>query len=113
MVFSFHDVVVPDILYVSKERTSVVTEKNVQSAPVLVVEVLSETMAEIDRTTKLKLHARYGVQEYWLIDPDACTAEVSRRKARGFARVASLQPSDSLTTPLLPAVSVPLRKLGE
>jgi len=113
VVFSFHDVVEPDILYVSKERASVVTEDNVQGAPDLVVEVLSATTANIDRTTKLKLYARYGVQEYWLIDPDECTADVYRRKARGLARVASLQPSDSLTTPLLPGFSVPLRKLAE
>ena len=113
VVFSFHDVVEPDILYVSQERASVLTEKNVQGAPDLVVEVLSETTAEIDRTTKLKLYARYGVQEYWLIDPEECTAEVYRRKGRGFARVASLQPSDSLTTPLLPGFSVLLQKLAE
>ncbi|HMD87313.1 MAG TPA: Uma2 family endonuclease [Terriglobia bacterium] len=113
VVFSRHDVVKPDILYVSKERASVVTEDNVQGAPDLVVEVLSATTAKVDRTTKLKLYARYGVQEYWLIDPEECTAEIYRRKARGFARVASLQPSDSLTTPLLPGFSVLLHKLVE
>src|SRR5271157_350351 len=113
VVFSFHDVVEPDVLYVSKERASVVTENNVQGAPDLVVEVLSKTTAKIDRTTKLKLYARFGVQEYWLIDPDECTAEVYRRKGRGFARVASLQPSDLLTTPLLPGFSVSLHKLAE
>ncbi len=113
VVFSLHDVVEPDILYVSKERASVLTEKNVQGAPDLVVEVLSITTAEIDRTTKLKLYARYGVQEYWLIDPEESTAEVYRRKGRGFARVANLQPTDSLTTPLLPGFSVPLHKLSE
>jgi Uma2 family endonuclease len=113
VVFSFHDVVEPDILYVSKERASVVTEKNVQGAPDLVVEVLSATTAEIDRTTKLKLYARYGVQEYWLVDPEQCTAEIYRREARGFERVASLQPSDSLTTPLLPGFSLLLGNLAE
>ena len=112
MVFSLFDVVEPDILYVSRERASVVTEKNVQGAPDLMVEVLSESTAEIDRTTKLKLYARYGVQEYWLIDPEECTAEIYRREPQGFERVASLQPSDSLTTPLLPGFSVTLRELA-
>ena len=113
VVFSLFDVVEPDILYVSKERASVVTEKNVQGAPDLVVEVLSATTAEIDRTTKMKLYARYGVQEYWMIDPEECTAEIYRREAGGFERVASLEGSDSLTTPLLPGFSVSLRKLAE
>ena len=57
VVFSAYDVVEPDILYVSKARASVVTEKNIQGAPDLVVEVLSESTAQIDRTTKLKLYA--------------------------------------------------------
>jgi Uma2 family endonuclease len=75
------------------------------------VEVLSITTAEIDRTTKLKLYARLGVKEYWLIDPEECLAEVDSRKGRGLARVANLQPTNSLTTPLLPGFSVPLQKL--
>jgi Uma2 family endonuclease len=112
VVFSLFDVVEPDILYVSKKRASVVTEENVQGAPDLVVEVLSASTAEIDRTTKLKLYARYGVQEYWLIDPERCTAEIYRREPQGFERVASLEASGSLTTPLLPGFSVTLRELA-
>ena len=69
VVFSRFDVVEPDLLYVSKGRLSVLTEKNVQGAPDLVVEVLSPSTAETDRTIKLKLYARYGVQEHWIIDP--------------------------------------------
>jgi Uma2 family endonuclease len=112
VVFSLFDVVEPDIVYVSKERVSVITEKNVQGAPDLVVEVLSETTADRDRSIKQKLYARYGVAEYWLIDPDTCTAEIYRRGTQGFDRVASLQPSDCLTTPLLPGFSVPLAQLA-
>ena len=74
----------PDILYVSKARASVVTEKNVQGAPDLVVEVLSESTAKIDRTTKLKLYARYGVAEYWVIDPEVCSAEIYRLVPGGY-----------------------------
>jgi Uma2 family endonuclease len=77
------------------------------------VEVLSASTAETDRTIKLKLYARYGVREYWLIDPEAYTAEVYRREPQGLEHVASLRPSDSLTTPLLPGFSVELRKLAE
>jgi len=53
------------------------------------------------------------VQEYWLIDPEECTAEIYRRTSQGFEHAASLQPSDSLTSPLLPGFIVPLRKLVE
>jgi Uma2 family endonuclease len=112
VVFSMFDVVEPDIIYVSSERAALVTDKNVQGAPDLVVEVLSETTAERDRSIKLKLYARYGVQEYWLIDPEASTAEIYRRQGQDLELVACLQPFDSLTTPLLPDFSVPLRRLA-
>ena len=113
VVFSRFDVVEPDLLYVSRGRRSVLTEKNVQGAPDLVVEVLSPSTAETDRTIKLKLYARYGVQEYWIIDPYGPSAEIYRRQERGFEPVRTLGATDSLTSPLFPGFSLPLRDLVE
>ncbi len=113
VVFSQYDVVQPDILYVSNSRASLLTDKNVQGAPDLVVEILSESTAAIDRTTKLKLYARFGVEEYWTFDPEGPSAEVYRRQAGGLELVSRLQANDSLTSPLFPGFSLPLRKLLE
>jgi len=113
VVFSLFDVVEPDIVYVSKERASVLTEKNIQGAPDLVVEVLSESTQKIDRTTKLKLYAKFGVREYWILDPFGPTAWLYRRSPEGLNLVASLGPDDELTSPLFPGFSLPLRRLTE
>jgi Uma2 family endonuclease len=113
VVFSPYDVVEPDILYVSKARAAIVTEKNVQGAPDLVVEVLSESTAKIDRTTKLKLYARFEVREYWLIDPIKLSAEIYRLGSEGFELALQLAADDALTSPLFPGFSLPLRKLVE
>jgi Uma2 family endonuclease len=113
VVFSQYDVVEPDILYISKARASVITEKNVQGAPDLVVEVLSESTAKIDRTTKLKLYARYGVAEYWVIDPVTYSAEIYRLVPGGYELAAPLDSSQSLTSPLLPGFTLPLTRLAE
>jgi Uma2 family endonuclease len=113
VVFSQYDVVEPDILYVSKARASVTTEKNIQGAPDLVVEILSESTAKIDRTTKLKLYARYGVAEYWVVDPATCSAEIYRPVPGGYELAAQLDSSQSLTSPLFPGFSLPLYKLAE
>jgi Uma2 family endonuclease len=113
VVFSRFDVVEPDLLYVSKDRLSVLTEKNVQGAPDLVVEVLSPSTAQTDRTTKLKLYARYGVQEYWIIDPYGPSAEIYRRQEIGFEPVKTPEATDSLTSPLFPGFSLPLKDLVE
>jgi Uma2 family endonuclease len=113
VVLSRFDIVEPDLLFVSKSRSSTVTETNVQGAPDLVVEVLARTTAEIDRTTKLKLYARNGVQEYWIIDPYGPSAEIYRRQERGFEPVKTLGARDSLTSPLFPGFSLPLMDLVE
>lgn len=113
VVFSRFDVVEPDLLYISKDRSSIVTRKNVQGAPDLVVEVLSEGTAHIDRNTKQKLYSRFGVREYWVIDPEAPSAEIHRAGQEGLQLVVNLPADASLTSPLFPGFSVPLSKLVE
>ena len=41
VVLSQYDIVQPDLLYISYERKSILTEANVQGAPDLVIEILS------------------------------------------------------------------------
>ena len=113
VVFSQFDVVEPDILYVSKARSSVLTDKNVQGSPDLVIEVLSPSTTKVDRTTKLKLYARFGVEEYWIIDPEGPAAEVYRREKGGLEFAATLDARGLLASPLFPGFSLPLQKLVE
>lgn len=113
IVFSDFDVVEPDLLYVSKQRSGIVTRKNVQGAPDLVVEVLSESTADIDRTNKLKLYARSGVLEYWIIDAENVSASVYGQGENGLDLVTNLNADDSLASPLLPSFAVALRTLTE
>lgn len=113
VVFSKFDVVEPDLLYISKSRSSILTRANVQGAPDLVVEILSESTANIDRTTKLKLYARFGVREYWLVDPSTQTGAIYRAEEMGLELAQELSPADSLNSPLLRGFSLPLVKLSE
>ncbi|MGE5445338.1 MAG: Uma2 family endonuclease [Ignavibacteriales bacterium] len=63
------------MIFISKEREDIITEKNVQGAPDLVVEILSPNTAKVDRLRKMQIYLRYGVKHYWLIDPDTETLE--------------------------------------
>ena len=47
-----------------------ITEKNIHGAPDLVVEILSPSTAKKDCTVKLELYRKYGVKEYWIVDPE-------------------------------------------
>ena len=71
VVLSNTDVVQPDILFVSRERSHIINELNIRGAPDLVIEVLSPSTAQRDRTLKRTLYALHGVSEYWQADTDA------------------------------------------
>jgi len=67
VVLSDNDVVQPDVLVVCDPAK--ITEKNIQGAPDLVVEVLSPGTALKDMREKKALYERSGVREYVVIDP--------------------------------------------
>ena len=68
MVLSQTDVVQPDLLFVSKERSYIINEDNIRGAPDLVVEILSPSTAQRDRTLKRTLYELHSVPEYWQAD---------------------------------------------
>lgn len=53
VVLSEHDVLQPDILFISNERRHIITEGNASGAPDLVIEVLPPSTAERDKDLKL------------------------------------------------------------
>lgn len=81
VVLSEHNVVQPDILFIAKDRSGIVGKANVQGAPDLVIEILSQSTESWDRVSKRRVYSLYGVREYWLVDPDAKTIEIAARAA--------------------------------
>ncbi len=109
VVFSDINVVEPDMLYVPDDRQSILTEKNIQGAPALVVEVVSDT--RMDRVRKRDLYARFGVPEYWVVDPDADRVEVYRLSGDGYAKPEIFEPGETLTYDGLPGLAIDLTQL--
>jgi len=85
VVLDRHTVVVPDLVYVSKERASIVQPRGIVGAPDLVVEILSPATAERDRGAKAKLYARFGIDHYWVLDAEKETLTVFRREGDSYA----------------------------
>ena len=108
VVLSNTNVVQPDLLFVSNEQAYIVTEDNVQGPPDLVIEILSPSTAERDRSLKRALYARYGVREYWLVDPDTRTVTVLLLDDGAFAEVARYGAGQTLTSPTLAGFTVNL-----
>lgn len=66
-----------------------------------------------DELTKRKLYERFGVREYWVVDPELKSIKLYRWIEQTFVRVAKLgvEHDDVLKTPLLPGFSVALAEI--
>lgn len=116
VILSNFDVVEPDLLYISHDRMEQLEPSPwVKGAPNLVVEVGSESTRKRDETIKRHLYERFGVDEYWVIDPELDAIKVYRRVGEHYERVSelTLERRDTLSTPLLPGLELPLLKIFE
>lgn len=111
VVLSEVDVVQPDVLFVSKERSRIISEKNIQGSPDLVVEILSPATAEKDKGLKRKLYAKYGVNEYWLVDPDKKSIEVLTLGEAGFETAGIYGKGEALASRLLRGLRLKLEEV--
>ncbi|HEX7182384.1 MAG TPA: Uma2 family endonuclease [Thermoanaerobaculia bacterium] len=113
VVLSEHDVTQPDLLFISNERSEILTEKNIQGAPDLVIEVLSESTRRTDEGIKRERYEQLGVQEYWIVDRWRRSVRVYRRQERRFELAVELTAGagDHLTSPLLPGFDLPIAEI--
>jgi len=108
VVLSSENVVQPDLLFVAKERMSILTYANVQGAPDLAVEILSDSTAQRDLSVKRKLYAKYGVREYWIVDPESKSVEVLSWTETGYRTEAVYPHTARLSSPLFPNLNLNL-----
>src|SRR3972149_8068185 len=113
VVLTTEDVIQPDILYISNERRGIITGRNVSGAPDLVIEILSPSTQERDKIVKRDLYATHGVKEYWIVDPLTKSVEVMSLSSDGFKLYGIFSKEDTLTSPLIDGLSIPLHEVFE
>ncbi len=72
------DILEPDIFWVSSknDHCSLGDDDYWYGAPDLVVEILSPSSIRYDRVEKFQLYEKYGVREYWIVDPNKPSIEI-------------------------------------
>lgn len=113
VVLSEHDVVQPDVLFVSQARRAIITDTCIRGAPDLVIEVVSPTHRERDVLVKKALYARHRVREYWIVDPETRTIEQLLHADEGFRSRGLFSSGESLESPVLPGLAVPVAAIFE
>ena len=100
----------PDIVIILNERRHIVSRVRVEGAPDIVIEILS-TDRNRDLIRKRQIYAEAGVLEYWPIDPRHDTVTQLELRNGAYVERAVLTAADTLTTPLLPGLAIPLARI--
>ncbi|MDZ7265036.1 MAG: Uma2 family endonuclease [candidate division KSB1 bacterium] len=111
VIFSSINVMQPDILFISNENLNILTEKNIQGAPDLLVEILSSFSTDMDRIYKKMVYEKFGVKEYWIVDPVERIIEIWTRKTKKFELHSKIKQHDSLQSPLLEGLKFKLSEI--
>lgn len=103
----------PDLAYLAPGRTSP-SEKTPTLVPDLIVEIISPSTRRMDTQTKRADYKRFGVREYWIVEPAEKRVRVLRLVEGAY--VESIQTGDTAPSQVIPGFAfdlVALRKVME
>lgn len=111
VVLSKHDVVQPDMLFISKARKHIIGELNIKGAPDLAIEITSPETECRDWGVKRELYGFHGVKEYWIAAPveKRISVLLTRNGVMEINRAYGID--DTLTSPTLEGFSVALNDI--
>ncbi|MBI3028464.1 MAG: Uma2 family endonuclease [Candidatus Rokubacteria bacterium] len=98
-------IVQPDLLYLDPTRLSLISDRGIEGAPTLVVEITSPPTTIIDRSTKPLLYAKYGVPHYWIVDPEAHAVEAYVLSEGAYQLSARVAGSEPVSLPPFPTLA--------
>lgn len=110
-IFDPYTVLQPDILFVSKERQAEVEKERIEGTPDLVLEVLSPSTFHKDLRRKMAVYSRFGVQEYWIVNPEMKTIELYCQGKEGLELLRRFSSEESFESRLLGGFRMPVNRI--
>jgi Uma2 family endonuclease len=106
IVFDEYNVVQPDVVFFCHARRHLLDQWGPSRiAPDLAVEVLSPSTQVRDRGRKMELLARFGVPEYWIVDPKTNTLEIFVLRGGAFELAIAAGEHETIVSPTLANLS--------
>jgi len=110
VIFDPREIYQPDMIFISSENKDIIGDF-IHGAPDLVVEILSPRTLKNDRGHKKNTYERYGVKEYWIIDPANEAVEIYVLH-NGAYRLQLIENHEGvITSSLLPGLVIPLSQI--
>jgi Uma2 family endonuclease len=107
VVFNQYNVLQPDLLFFTPARRRLVQlDQPTDVSPDLAIEILSPSTSAHDRMRKQATYARFGVPEYWIVDPADETIEIFVLEGDVYRLVSMIGRYDTASSPTIDGLSV-------
>jgi Uma2 family endonuclease len=111
VILSRYEVRQPDLVIIRKDRMDIVRMRGVEGVPDVVVEVLSPSTLRRDKLDKLKVYAKYGIPEYWVVEPETGVLEQHLLTGDRYELAAVYQGADPVSSLVLPCVQFTMAQI--
>lgn len=112
IIFTEFDVVQPDIVFFTRAtRVRISLTAPIRVAPDIAVEVLSPSTEQMDRGRKMRAFARFGVAEYWIVDPRAETIEIYVLVGGDYELRATFRRNDDIRAATIEGLTFPAESI--
>ena len=113
VAFDDENLAVPDLFFVRAANVSIISKRCVEGLPDLVVEILSPGTWHTDRGNKMKLYRRFGVAEYWIVDPKNQAIEIHALQNGECELVSFASETGEIESSVLPGFKLDVQKIFE
>jgi len=101
----------PDIIFIAQDRFHVIEPARINGAPDMVVEILSPSTGYYDLKKKARTYARYGVKEYWIVDPEDKSIEVYKGQEEKFVLDQRVEEEGKIKSLILDGLAVEAKEV--
>ena len=111
VILSDTEVRQPDIVMIHRSRMSIISNRGINGAPDLVVEITSEHSRRRDKVMKRIIYAKYGVPEYWIVDLSNFTLEQYVLDGDRYELTDVYAGDDTISSMTVPCASFTMNKI--
>lgn len=104
VILSETEVRQPDIVLVHRERMQILSNRGIEGAPDLVIEILSPSTLKRDKIDKLKTYAYYNIPEYWIVEPEIGVLEQYTLNEERFELINIFHENEPVSSSNVPCV---------
>ena len=111
VVLDSENIVQPDLTFVGRSSLGTIGKQSIVGVPSLVVEIVSLSTIGVDRYKKRRLYSRFGIGEFWVVDPGNAAVEVLVLNGQDYDLISVAAKQGSLRSTVLEGFEVDVSEL--